>query len=218
MEPQTGRGAADLAPPRPSPWARLGVALGAILCLWVGGFLYFVGTLPKTVENPDGETDAIIVLTGGTERLDTGVDLLRDGKAKMLLISGVDRATTRDELQVRSRLDPDKFACCVKLGREASDTVGNAIEAELWMRRGGYTSLRLVTASYHMPRSLLLFRSTLKGVSVIAHPVFPENVKADEWWLYPGTARLLAAEFAKYLVSLLTVRLAAAEDAPAPSQ
>lgn len=210
--------AADTDAGRVSPWGRLLAALGAIACLWLGGFLYFVATLPTEVEAPDSETDAIIVLTGGAERLGAGVDLLRAGKAKALLISGVDRATTQAQLQERSRLDPDKFACCVKLGREALDTEGNAIEAELWMRRGGYQSLRLVTANYHMPRSLLLFRSTLKGVKVIANPVFPASVKIDRWWRNPGTAKLLAAEFAKYLVSLLTVRLAAADDRPGPSR
>ena len=198
-----------------SPWARLLIALGAIACLWLGGFLYFISSLPAQVDDPDGATDAIIVLTGGADRLAAGARLLAEGKAKALLISGVDRGTGKAELQRLSGLDAATFDCCVKLGREASDTEGNAIEAELWMRRAGYTSLRLVTASYHMPRSVLAFEHTIAGVRLVAHPVFPEAVKIDEWWRYPGTARLLTAEFAKYLVTLITVRLAGPKDAPA---
>jgi len=201
------------APLKSPVWPRLAAALGALACLWLGGFLSFVADLPTTIEDPDRQTDAIIVLTGGAERLNTGIELLRAGKAKRLLITGVDRTATQAALQARSQIDPAKFACCVDLGREASDTVGNAIEAELWMRRSGFKSLRLVTASYHMPRSLLLFRSTLKDVEVIANPVFLEHVKTERWWRYPGTARLLAVEFVKYVVSLIQVRLTTAENA-----
>lgn len=200
------------APLKPSPWPRLGWALGGLVCLWLGGFLYFVASLPTAVEDPMSETDAIVVLTGGAERLNTGFELLRAGKAKKLLITGVDRTATQAAIQARSQIDPAMFACCVELGREAPDTVGNAIEAALWMRRSGFSSLRLVTASYHMPRSLLLFRSTLKDTEVIANPVFLEHVKTESWWRYPGTARLLAVEFVKYLVSLLQVRLAGSGD------
>lgn len=206
LQPQPAGGAGNGR--RGAFWGRLGSVLGAVACLWLGGFLYFVASLPTAVEDPDGTTDAIIVLTGGADRLEAGVRLLAEGKAKMLLISGVDPAVTQAELQRRSQLDAATFACCVKLGREAPDTEGNAIEAEIWMRRAGFTSLRLVTASYHMPRSLLAFRHTLKGIRVVANPVFPEHVKIEDWWRYPGTAKLLTAEFAKYLVSLVTVRLA----------
>ena len=212
LQPQPIGGDLETDRGRGSPWTRFFIGLSALACLWLGGFLYFVASLPTAVDDPDGATDAIIVLTGGADRLEAGAHLLAEGKAKMLLISGVDRTVTQDELQQRSQLSAETFACCVKLGREAPDTEGNAIEAELWMRRAGFTSLRLVTASYHMPRSLLAFRHTLKGVRVVAHPVFPEHVKIAEWWRYPGTAKLLTAEFAKYLVSLIATRLAGAED------
>jgi uncharacterized SAM-binding protein YcdF (DUF218 family) len=192
---------------RPRLWSRLGLGLAAGLCLWFGGFLYFVGQVPVEVEDPVGKTDAIVVLTGGAERLDTGLELLIAGQAKKLLISGVDPVTTLAALQKRSRIDPAKFACCVEIGHQAADTVGNADEAARWARSAGYRSLRLVTAGYHMPRSLLLFRTAMAEIEVIANPIFPGHVKTSEWWRYPGTARLLAVEFNKYLVSLIRVRL-----------
>lgn len=186
--------------------------VGAVLCLWMGGFLQFANSLPNRVEDPDGATDAIVVLTGGAERLDAGLDLLIAGKGKRLLVSGVDRATTVAALQKRSPRAPEMFACCVELGHEAEDTMGNAIEAALWMQQANFRSLRLVTANYHMPRSLLLFRDFMADARVVANPVFPERVKTAEWWQFPGTARLLASEFNKYLISLLTVRIAARPD------
>ena len=55
-----------------------------------------------------------------------------------------------------------------------------------------------------MPRALSELRYAMPGVEIVAHPVFPEQVKAD-WWRYPGTASLLAREYTKYLLS--TVRM-----------
>ena len=88
-----------------------------------------------------------------------------------------------------------------------SKHLDNAIEAALWIRRHGYRSLHLVTASYHMPRSLLLFQQAMPNVSLHANPVFSDRVKLADWWRFPGTMKLLAVEYSKYLVSLLRVRL-----------
>jgi len=46
-----------------------------------------------------------------------------------------------------------------------------------------------------------------KGSFLIANPVFPESVKLEGWWRWPGTASLMAVEFDKYLVSLARARL-----------
>jgi uncharacterized SAM-binding protein YcdF (DUF218 family) len=185
----------------------LRLVLGLAL-VWLGGFLYFVGDLPRREPDSARHTDAIVVLTGGADRLDTGLALLLQGRAERLLVSGVDRATTETALLARTNVAPEKFACCVELGHDAADTDGNAVEAALWMRQAGYTSLRLVTASYHMPRALLLFQHQMPEIEIVENPVFPSHVRVDDWWRWPNTARLLAGEFNKYLVSLLRVRLA----------
>ena len=70
------------------------------------------------------------------------------------------------------------------------------------MRQEGFHSLRLVTASYHMPRSLLEFSRAMPEVHIIPHPVFPERVKQERWWAWPGTASLIVAEYQKYLLAL----------------
>lgn len=191
----------------PTVLGRLLRLVFAVLLAWLGGFLHFTRSLPEPGPAPAEETDAIVVPTGGADRLDVGLKLLVEGKAKKLFVSGVDRATTAQALQQRSGSAPERFACCVVLGHAAEDTVGNAIETALWMKREKFTSLRLVTASYHMPRSLLLFRRTMPEMQIAPHPVFPGHVHLDDWWRWPGTARLLATEFNKYVASLVTVRL-----------
>jgi uncharacterized SAM-binding protein YcdF (DUF218 family) len=191
----------------PTLFGRLLRLVLALALVWLGGFLHYAETLPGPAPPAADATDAIVVLTGGADRLDVGLKLLVEDKAKKLFISGVDRATTAEALQQRSGSAPDRFACCVVLGHAAEDTIGNAIETALWMQRERFTSLRLVTASYHMPRSLLLFRQTMPEAAITPHPVFPAHVHLDDWWRWPGTARLLASEYNKYLASLVTVRL-----------
>ena len=64
-------------------------------------------------------------------------------------------------------------------------------------------SLRLVTAAYHMPRSLLEFRHAMPEIEIVPHPVFPENFKQRDWWRWPGSASLIVREYSKYLVARL---------------
>ena len=81
-------------------------------------------------------------------------------------------------------------------------TTGNALETTAWMAALNYKSLRLVTAAYHMPRSLLEFHHAMSGMTLVPHPVFPENVKQARWWAWPGTASLMIGEYNKYLLAL----------------
>ncbi len=181
----------------------LGVVLVAALA-WGAGFIWFTESLPRTVDNPAGVTDAIVVLTGGTGRLAAGLDLLAQGRAAKLFVSGVYRGIEVDEILRVFRQAPEELECCVQLGHSATDTRGNARETARWMALEGLTSLRLVTASYHMPRSLVEFRRAMPDVRLIAHPVFPAHVRIDTWWRWPGTASLLAGEYSKYLIATVT--------------
>ena len=165
--------------------------------LWCAGFLSFVADLPRLPEAPDRRTDAIVVLTGGTLRLEEGLRLLAEDRAEKLFVSGVHQGVEVRELLRLSAAQPEEVACCIALGYAADNTVGNARETAEWMRSEGYSSLRLVTAGYHMPRSLVEFHSAMPDVEILAHPVMPDQVKIDSWWRYPGTTLLLAEEFSK---------------------
>lgn len=180
----------------------------ALALVWLGGFVWYANELPREAPDEGTRTDAIVVLTGGSDRLDVGLDLLAAGLAKKLFISGVGVGASREDLLRLSRRAPELFECCVVLGKEAIDTFGNAIETARWMRSEGFASLRVVTAGYHMPRSLVELRRALPDAVLVANPVFPAHVKLDEWWRWQGTTRLLAAEFNKYLFSLFRAGIA----------
>lgn len=179
--------------------ALLGIALAA----WLGGLFVFAAQIPKSLNVSSEETDAIVVLTGGTLRLEQGLALLAQGFAKKLFVSGVHRGVDVQQLLKLSRQSPQALDCCITLGYSADHTTGNASETAEWMRAQGYRSMRLVTASYHMPRSLAEFHHAMPTETILPHPVFPENVKLDNWWRWPGTAVLIAGEYNKYLVAVV---------------
>ncbi len=107
--------------------------------------------------------DGIVVLTGGDTRLDRAAALFESGVGKRLLISGVDQATTKETLKHLVHGGP-RFDCCADLGYAAEDTRGNAQETADWAQRHHFHSLILVTARYHMPRSLQEFSAAMPDV------------------------------------------------------
>ena len=189
---------------------RLGRLLGAFLLLfsiWLAGLIYFTTLIPDSVADSTTATDGIVVLTGGSARLRAGLQLLADGKARRLLISGVyHEASLADLLQTGEApagLSQQMKDCCITVGYRAGNTLGNATEAAAWAVANDIHSLRLVTADYHMPRSLLEFSHALPGALIIPHPVFPEDVKSKDWWLWSGAAGQVISEYHKYLAALV---------------
>jgi len=190
-------------------WRRI-YHLGLLgLALWLLGFLAFAAAIPAAVPEPERQTDAIVVLTGGGDRLATGFTLLERGLGRKLLITGVAEGVTLSDLV--TTLDtkavplpsPEMLACCVSLGYAADNTVGNAQESAAWLKQEGFASIRLVTANYHMKRSLLEFGRVLPHIAIVPYPVFPPEVSDPLWFFNPRTILLLVNEYHKYLVALL---------------
>jgi uncharacterized SAM-binding protein YcdF (DUF218 family) len=195
---------------------RLGLLLLAIFVLWLGGLGFFIASSLRVRVDPSTPTDAIVVLTGGRLRLETGLELLAAGKAKKLFVSGVNQRVDRDELLRSLGPSADRAACCVALGHEADNTFGNARETANWMHEEGYRSLRLVTSWYHMQRGLLEFDRAMPEVTIIAHPVFVHHLDPEGWWGWHGAPVLIVGEYHKYLVAWLRPVLNAASP-PLPS-
>ncbi|MGQ0677022.1 MAG: YdcF family protein [Rhodospirillales bacterium] len=186
---------------------RIAAALLARAALWAGGFAWFALRIPVRVDDPAAETDAIVVLTGGSKRLNEGLGLLLQGRAKKLFVSGVHRGVDVAELLRAAQRAPREAGCCIALGHEADNTAGNAAETARWMKEQNFGSLRLVTAGYHMPRALLEFRAAMPWAAILPHPVFPDSFPAEGWWRRAGAVVLAAAEYAKYLAAALRLAL-----------
>ena len=55
---------------------RLIIAMIGLMLIWTAGLVRFADSIPKIIEEPTRRTDAIIVLTGGSGRLEEGLNLL----------------------------------------------------------------------------------------------------------------------------------------------
>jgi uncharacterized SAM-binding protein YcdF (DUF218 family) len=178
----------------------LAIGGGLTGLLLLAGLIWFA--TPPGADRRAAPTDAIVVLTGGSLRLQSGLQLLHEGKGRQLFVSGVSHQVDLEDLLRVSGDAADWVSCCVVLGHEADSTLGNARETARWMRQEGYRSLRLVTAWYHMPRSVLEFDRAMPDIEIVPHPVFPDQVKQEHWWTWRGTAALLIGEYGKFLAAL----------------
>jgi uncharacterized SAM-binding protein YcdF (DUF218 family) len=193
---------------------RLGLLAVGMCALWLGGLGFFVASSLAIGGDPSLPTDAIVVLTGGRLRLETGLQLFDAGSAKKLFISGVNQRVDRDELLRALGPSAERASCCVALGHEAGNTVGNARETANWMHEEGYLSLRLVTSWYHMRRSLLEFGRVMPRLTIVAHPVFAHHLEPELWWSWHGAPFLIIGEYDKYLAAWMRPALDAVYPPP----
>lgn len=182
---------------------RLLVMVGGILFfMWGAGFYNFAKLIPSDQPQEDVVTDAIVVLTGGAGRVAEGLSLLEAGAAQKLFVSGVYRGVDVQVLLRVAQRAPGNLECCIILGYAADNTRGNARETAEWVKEEGLSSIRLVTASYHMPRSLFEFGQSLPpAVKVVPHPVFPQGFSQSGWWQWRGAGALAVSEYHKYLLA-----------------
>ena len=131
---------------------KLGLAGVTVAVLWVAGLFQFSSLVPKQVLDSSTRTNAIVVLTGGSRRLGEGLELLSQGLAEKLFVSGVYRGVDVHKLLQIVMRNPRELETRIGIGN-ATNTAENALETMVWMRAREYRSLRLVTAAYHMPRS-----------------------------------------------------------------
>ncbi|WP_295557949.1 YdcF family protein [uncultured Hyphomicrobium sp.] len=182
--------------------------VGTTAALLAFGFVLFANTVMREPEVQDVRADGIVVLTGGQTRISEAARLLEDNRGQRLLISGVNQKIGRPSLLKISGLDEKTFNCCVDLGYAALNTIGNADETRRWAEALGYDRLIVVTASYHMPRSLAELAREMPNIELVPHPVAPDVLRRKVWWLDSTAARLLASEYLKFLPA--AVRLAVA--------
>lgn len=191
----------------------LTITVGMPFVIWIAGFIVFTGTICALTEpRPAQPTDAAIVLTGGTNRVNKGLDLLANKKTTNLLVSGVHKdVEIRDILSLWGMKDGAP-PCCITLGHEAGNTIGNAQEAKKWLDHIQAKTVYLITANYHMPRAMLEFHHELPDMKVIPYPVQPEDFdpKKKIFW----TTDFL--EYHKFLITLFRIVVYPDETKPLP--
>lgn len=180
------------------------ILLIVIAAIWAAGLLAFADRIARLTPADDpAAADGVVALTGGSDlRLEAASRLLENGKGRRLLVSGVNRLATRQDILSVTGAAKPVFDCCVDLGFTAADTVGNARETAEWARSLGYRSLILVTADYHMPRAMLELKAALPEVTIVPYPVATPALDARHWRSSGEAARRMALEYCKYLAIL----------------
>lgn len=161
-----------------------------LLLLYALGFVIFAFTLGKPAPSAARPTDAAVVLTGGSGRLEHAIEVLRSGKAKRLLVAGADPSVTKADLARRIPASADILKCCVDLGSESVDTRTNAEEASRWLSKHRFRSLRLITSDWHMRRARYEFRRVLGA----RYMVMPDAVRTEPSFF------TLFSEYNKYVL------------------
>lgn len=154
--------------------------------LWTIGYGLFVGSifLAHTPPPPYEKTQAIVVLTGGEHRIESGLELFTNGIADELFISGVFPSTTEDDIRQKWGGDTPLPACCITLGHKATTTFQNATETKEWLEEKDFHDIRLVTADFHMNRAMVEFRYRLPHVKIVPHPITQPNTTPDKTWFW----------------------------------
>ena len=203
------------------------VAAFLVLALiWAAGLFAFAGRVQQSTPAATPQAaDGIVVLTGAAsrERIAAAVALLSDNYGRRVLVSGVNRDLTREDVRTVTPAVKRLYDCCVDLGFSALDTVGNARETADWAKAMRFHSLIVVTADYHMPRAMLELKAVLdrQGVKLQPYPVATSALNAKRWWKSPTAARLMVVEYCKYLAILgreLVLSLGPRPHAPAPQK
>jgi len=183
------------------------VLLGGIasLGLFVAGFVWFLNLIEWQDTPFRQSANAIVVLTGGADRISEATDLLAQGRGERLLITGVHPDTTLQEIGQTVPSARRVLECCVDIGRSALNTRGNAIETADWIRQHRFRSLIVVTSAWHMPRALVELRRVLGSVELVPYPVVTDRMRETPWWSLP-TTRLLLVEYLKFLLAQARIR------------
>ena len=163
--------------------------VAALLLAWALGFLWFAMALPQPAG--DMRTDAVIVPTGSAGRIPHGLEVLEEGLAREMLVTGVDREVKPKEFAAEFDVSSKRMKCCVTLGFAAEDTSGNAEETAAWVREHRIKSLRLVTADWHMRRTAIELDRTLPDSILVVRDAVPSHPSMG----------LLFLEYHKFLAS-----------------
>lgn len=175
-----------------------------LLMFWTLGWLWFAASVVAAKpQSPDKKTDAVIVLTGGDKRVNTGLDLVAEGKADYLFISGVNAKVKPEELIALWDGNHKQILPRLTLGYAADSTATNATESREWIRKNNIRSVRLVTANYHMARSMLLMKKQVPDLDIVKHPVTPGDFEPWKEQFWPLTFQ----EYNKFLMTWLRLDL-----------
>lgn len=166
----------------------------AVLALWFAGFIFFLHQIYHFIP-PTRPPAAIVVLTGGQERIKAGLSLLDQNPTALFLISGVHTDRYLREIARYAQHQRN-----VDIGFKATTTAENAQEIKSWLGDRKISHVHVVTSHYHMHRSLLELQQAMPHLKFLPYSVISHQFRNLRWVGRPRNWHLLLKEYTKYIM------------------
>ena len=190
----------------------------ALLILVITYFLielfHFKEKIIAAENYPNPKNTNIVILTGGTNRIKDGFDIINkfDEKSKYtikILVSGTGKGFTK--LSLQNKLSPDfdlkLIKCCVELDAISQNTYSNAKQTLKWSTKNNIKEFILITSNYHMPRSILEFKNKMPNIRILTYPIKPRKHEINNWLNSFETFSLIFYEFCKFIISNVRINI-----------
>lgn len=165
--------------------AKLFRLTGLLATFWaIGCIAFFIAIFTRAPQAPAEKTEAIVVLTGGENRIEEGLKLFANERAPDLFISGVYPSVTKKDIVKKWADNGPLPVCCITLGHEATTTIQNAEETSKWLEDKNYKTIRLVTSDFHMSRAVMEFKHRMPELNVLIHPIEQNNATHNDLWFW----------------------------------
>jgi DUF218 domain len=154
------------------------------------------------VVNDPAPADVIVVLAGENEkRPQLGVDLLREGYARQLVIDVPAQTVIYQHTQLelaQMYIDHLPEAAAIRVCPiYGLSTKSESLEVARCLQSGGVRKILLVTSDYHTRRALSIFRKMLPGYDCRVAAMFDRKTFGVNWWQHREWAKTALGEWAK---------------------
>ena len=171
-----------------------------IILLQFNFFLFNIQSYKNTGLN-EKEIEGIIVLTGDKFRILEGLKILNSEIGYKLLISGVNKEISIEEIKKEFPKFNQLFNCCVELESISTNTFENVREIFFWKKNNNIKNILLITSDYHLPRVELEVNRLLLDKETFYYGVKYDNQKINI------RMKKLIVEYIKYLRTKISLSI-----------
>ena len=171
-----------------------------IVLLQFNFFLFNIQSYKNTDLN-EKEIEGIVVLTGDKFRILEGLKILNSEIGSKLLISGVNKEISIEEIKKEFPKFNQLFNCCVELESISTNTYENVREIFFWKKNNNIKNILLITSDYHLPRVELEVNRLLLDKETFYYGVKYDNQKINI------RMKKLIVEYIKYLRTKISLSI-----------
>ena len=184
-----------------SHYIHFSLLLFVIIVLLQFNFFLFNIQSYKNTDLIKKEIEGIVVLTGDKFRILEGLKILNSEIGYKLLISGVNKEISIEEIKKEFPKFNQLFNCCVELESISTNTFENVREIFFWKKNNNIKNILLITSDYHLPRVELEVNRLLLDKETFYYGVKYDNQKINI------RMKKLIVEYIKYLRTKISLSI-----------